>query len=74
MANGSFIIKRLLPVLSNINHFQDDLPKSVNDLLVFVSYFCWFILSAKRDLSAGASEVLYKQAGYFSEVHCYIIF
>ncbi|KAG0532378.1 hypothetical protein BDA96_04G103300 [Sorghum bicolor] len=47
---------------------KDDLLKSVNELLVFVAYFCRFILSAKRDLSVGASELLYKQSGYFSEV------
>jgi len=74
MANGSFIIKTLLPVVCIVNHFQDDLPKSVNEILVFVAYFCRFILSAKRDLSVGASELLYKQSGYFSEVHCCIIF
>jgi len=74
MANGSFIIKTLLPVVCNVNHFQDDLPKSVNELLVFVAYFCRFILSTKSDLSVGALELLYKQGGHFSEVNCCIIF
>ncbi|OQU85801.1 hypothetical protein SORBI_3004G312400 [Sorghum bicolor] len=64
-----FLLHVLETVIDSVVHVKDDLPKSVNDLLVFVSYFCWFILSAKRDLSAGASEVLYKQAGYFSEVY-----
>nr|CAB3451207.1 unnamed protein product [Digitaria exilis] len=45
-----------------------DLPKAVNEFLVFVAYFSRCILSSNKDLCVGASELLYKQVGYFSEV------
>jgi separase len=36
---------------------------------VFVAYFSRCFLSANRDVRIGASELFYKQGGYFSEVH-----
>ncbi|XP_066323302.1 separase-like [Miscanthus floridulus] len=45
----------LLHVLETVSdsvvRVKDDLPKSVNELLVFVAYFSRFILSTKSDLS-----------------------
>ncbi|KAJ1281207.1 hypothetical protein BS78_04G290200 [Paspalum vaginatum] len=64
--------KLLLLVLENITdsvaRVKVDLPKVANELLVFVAYFSRCILSANKDLRVGASELLYKQGGYFSEV------
>ncbi|XP_062221862.1 separase [Phragmites australis] len=45
-----------------------DLPKAGNEFLVFVAYVSRCFLSANRDACVGASELLYKQGGYFSEV------
>ncbi|KAL6633464.1 hypothetical protein ACP70R_026135 [Stipagrostis hirtigluma subsp. patula] len=45
-----------------------DLPKTVNEFVVFVAYFSRRLLSATRDVCLVASELLYKQGGFFSEV------
>ncbi|KAF8730257.1 hypothetical protein HU200_017239 [Digitaria exilis] len=64
--------KLLLHLLKNIAdsivRVKVDLPKAVNEFLVFVAYFSRCILSSNKDLCVGASELLYKQVGYFSEV------
>ncbi|XP_039791546.1 separase-like isoform X3 [Panicum virgatum] len=64
--------KLLLHVLKNIADsvvcVKADLPKAVNEFLVFVSCFARCILSANRDLCVGASELLYEHGGYFPEV------
>ncbi|CAL4967209.1 unnamed protein product [Urochloa decumbens] len=44
-----------------------DLQKTLNEFLLFVSYFSRCILSASKDLCIDASEILYKH-GYSSEV------
>lgn len=49
--------------------FQADLPKAVNDFLVFVAYVSRCFLSVNRDRRAGASVLLFKAGSYFSEVH-----
>jgi hypothetical protein len=41
---------------------------------VFVAYFSRCFLSANRDVRIGASELFYKQGGYFSEVHGLLFF
>jgi separase len=54
--------------------FQADLPKAVNEFLVFVAYVSWCFLPINRDGRLGASELLYKQGGYFSEVHAALFY
>nr|TKW23443.1 hypothetical protein SEVIR_4G292500v2 [Setaria viridis] len=45
-----------------------DLPKAVNDFLVFVAYVSRCFLSVNRDGRVGASVLLFKAGSYFSEV------
>jgi separase len=42
--------------------------------MLFVAYFARHILSGNRDLCFGTSDLLYKQGGYFSEVHAVLSF
>ncbi|CAL5019775.1 unnamed protein product [Urochloa decumbens] len=61
----------LLHVLKNVTdsvlNVKVDLQKTLNEFLLFVSYFSRCILSASKDLCIEASEILYKH-GYSSEV------
>lgn len=66
---GNEILQQRIFTCYNIKIFQADLHKAVNELLVFVAYFSRHFLSAHRDVRFGASELLYKRGGYFSEVH-----
>lgn len=55
--------------VESVLRVKADLPKAINEFLEFVAYFSWSFLSSKRDVHASASELLYRQGGYFSEVH-----
>ncbi|KAL6912053.1 hypothetical protein ACP4OV_000858 [Aristida adscensionis] len=65
-------IRLLLDVLKSVSdsvvYVEADLPKIVNEFVVFVAYVSRRFLSSNRDACLGASELLYKQGGYFSEV------
>lgn len=54
--------------------FQGDLPKAVNEFLVFVAYVSRRFLSVNRDVRVGAAKLLYKQGHYFSEVHAALFY
>jgi hypothetical protein len=59
----------LLTIVRSCTFFQVELPKAVNELLEFVAYFSRSFLSSNKDLQVNASELLYIQGGYLSEVH-----
>ncbi|XP_072151631.1 separase isoform X3 [Setaria viridis] len=58
----------LKEVTDSVVRVKADLPKAVDELMLFVAYFTRCILSGNRDLCLGTSELLYKQGDYFSEV------
>ncbi|XP_044951659.1 separase [Hordeum vulgare subsp. vulgare] len=57
----------LLAVFESVLHVKAYLPKALNEFLEFVAYFSRSFLS-NRDVSAGASKLLYGQGVFSSEI------
>ncbi|XP_047080035.1 separase-like [Lolium rigidum] len=58
----------LKTALESVLRVKVELPKAVNELLEFVAYFSRSYLSSNKDLQVNASELLYVQGGYLSEI------
>ncbi|XP_014756517.1 separase isoform X2 [Brachypodium distachyon] len=58
----------LKTVVASVLCGKADLPKAVNEFLEFVDYFSRRFLSSNRDVHVGASVLLYREGGYFSEI------
>ncbi|TVU28695.1 hypothetical protein EJB05_20225, partial [Eragrostis curvula] len=68
------LLDMLKIVIDSVTRVKVDLPKIVNEFLSFVAYFSRSLISANKDVRIGASELLYKQGGCFSEVYALLSF